>query len=230
MNAGASRRPLEGVFGGTFDPVHYGHLRSAVELVEHMDLAQLRLMPCARPAHRDDPHCSAQHRAAMVALAVEEEARLLCDTRELKRPGTSYMIDSLAELRSELGAEVGLCMVLGCDAVLGITRWHRWTELLDLAHIIIIARPGWALPDRGEVANWLQQHRLDNREALHQRPAGGIVIEELRPLAISSTEIRHLFEAGQSARYLLPQSVLTYIETHGLYRNAQDHAEQEPTQ
>lgn len=214
----ASRPPLEGVFGGTFDPVHYGHLRSALELVERLQLERLRLMPSARPPHRDAPLCSAAHRVAMVELAVAPEPRLTCDSRELHRSGVSYTIDSLIDLRAELSAEGGLCMVMGCDAVLGITGWHRWRELLDWAHIVIIARPGWALPRTGEVAQWLREHRLDDCSGLRQRPAGGIVIEELRPLAISSTEIRHLLAGGQSARYLLPQSVLDYMQTHQLYR------------
>jgi nicotinate-nucleotide adenylyltransferase len=209
---------LVGVFGGTFDPVHYGHLRSALELVERLQLAQLRLMPSAQPPHRDTPHCSAAHRAAMLDLAVAGESRLVCDARELQRTGKSYTIDSLVELRRELGADTGLCMVLGCDAVLDIVSWHRWQELLDWAHIIVIARPGWRLPRTGAVAQWLHHHRLEGPHALRQRPAGGIVIEELRPLAISSTEIRDLLAAGRSARYLIPQSVLDYIQTHQLYQ------------
>ena len=209
--------PLVGVFGGTFNPVHYGHLRSALELVERLQLEQLRLMPSASPPHRDAPECSAERRAAMVELAVSGEPRLVCDAREMQRPGKSYTIDSLIELRGELGAQRGLCMVLGCDAVQDIATWHRWQELLDWAHIVIIARPGWQLPRAGELAQWLKTHQLESPELLRQRPCGGIVIEELRPLAISSTEIRDLLASGRSVRYLMPQSVLDYIQTHTLY-------------
>jgi|TARA_B110000483_G_scaffold42084_1_gene52288 nicotinate-nucleotide adenylyltransferase len=208
---------LVGVFGGTFNPVHYGHLRSALELVERLQLEQLRLMPSASPPHRDAPECSAERRAAMVELAVSGEPRLVCDAREMQRPGKSYTIDSLIELRGELGAQRGLCMVLGCDAVQDIATWHRWQELLDWAHIVIIARPGWQLPRAGELAQWLKTHQLESSELLRQRPCGGIAIEELRPLAISSTEIRDLLASGRSARYLMPQSVLDYIQTHTLY-------------
>tara|TARA_R110001599_G_scaffold351822_1_gene584822 strand:+ start:158903 stop:159559 length:657 start_codon:yes stop_codon:yes gene_type:complete len=207
-----------GVFGGTFDPVHYGHLRSALELVERLQLQQLRLMPCAVPPHRDMPTCSADHRAAMVELAVSGEPRLACDSRELQRQGASYTIDSLMELRRELGEERALCLVMGCDAVLAITSWHRWQELLNWAHVVVIARPGWQLPEVGEVADWLQQHRLDSPGQLGGQPCGGVLVEELRPLAISSTEIRSLLAAGHSARYLLPQAVLDYIESHNLYQ------------
>lgn len=209
---------LVGVFGGTFDPVHYGHLRSGIELLERLQLDQLRFMPNAYPPHRAAPLCSAQHRAAMVELAVAGEPRLICDARELRRNGHSYTIDSLIELRAELGARPTLCLVMGCDAVQGIERWHRWQELLDWAHIVVLARPGWTLPCSGEVAQWLTGHRVEAAGALREQRAGCILIEELRPLAISSTEIRALLAAGRSARYLLPQSVLDYIQEHGLYR------------
>ncbi|CAA0091338.1 putative nicotinate-nucleotide adenylyltransferase [Halioglobus japonicus] len=217
-DAGASGLPLVGVFGGTFNPVHYGHLRSALELVERLQLVRLHLMPSAQPPHREAPECSAVHRAAMVELAVAGEPRLSCDLRELQRAGKSYMIDSLIELRGELGAGTGLCMVLGCDAVLDITTWYRWQELLDWAHIVVISRPGWELPQEGDVAQWLQDHRVEDANRLRDRPAGCIAIEELRPLAISATEIREMLAAGRSARYLLPQSVLDYIQTNKLYR------------
>ncbi len=210
-------RPL-GVFGGTFNPVHYGHLRSALELVERLDFDELRLMPSALPPHREAPDCSAEDRAAMVQLAVAEEPRLTCDSRELKRAGPSYTYDSLAELRAELGADRALCMVLGCDAVLDIDTWHRWTELLALAHIVVLARPGWELPSEGVVAGWLHDHALPDGAAIAARPCGGILVQELRPLDISSTEIRELLAAGSSIRYLTPQSVLEYIDAKQLYR------------
>jgi nicotinate-nucleotide adenylyltransferase len=207
-----------GVMGGTFNPVHHGHLRSALELVERLGLARLHLMPSARPPHREAPDCSAEDRAAMVELAVRGEPRLCCDRRELARAGPSYSVDSLAELRRELGPERSLCLILGFDAVAELDTWHRWRELLDDAHLVVIARPGWALPSRGEVARWLAGHRVYEHAALHAAPAGGVLVEELRPLAISATDIRALLAAGRSARFLLPESVLDYIESHHLYR------------
>lgn len=207
-----------GVFGGTFNPVHYGHLRSALELVEHLQLEHLRLMPCAVPPHRADPGVSAVHRVAMVALAVADEPSLSCDDRELRRTGASYTIDSLIELRNELGKGHSLSLVMGCDALQGLATWHRWQELLDWAHVVVIARPGWELPLDGPVAHWLEQHRMTDPGKLRQRANGGILVEELRPLEISSTEIRNLLAQGRSPRYLLPQAVLDYIQTHNLYR------------
>jgi nicotinate-nucleotide adenylyltransferase len=205
------------VFGGTFNPVHYGHLRSALELVEHLQLAELRLMPCAIPPHRGEPECAAKDRAAMVQLAVAGEPALACDARELSRPGKSYTIDSLEEMRGELGADRSLCLVMGCDALLKLDSWHRWRELLDVAHIVVIARPGWTFPSSGDVADWLQRHRLDDKKAISQIPCGGVLVEQLRPLSISSTEIRELLSADKSVRYLLPEPVLEYIRDHSLY-------------
>jgi nicotinate-nucleotide adenylyltransferase len=207
-----------GVFGGTFNPIHYGHLRSALELVERLQLDHLRMMPCREPPHRSAPSCSAEHRAAMVELAVAGEEALCCDRRELARPGTSYTFTSLEEIRAELGEDTGLCLVMGCDALAGISTWHRWRELLDLAHIVVIARPGWDLPTEGEVAQWVRDHRLQDRADLRHRAGGGILLESLRPLAISSTEIRELLAAGRSARYLVPEPVLDYIHANALYR------------
>ena len=207
-----------GVFGGTFNPVHYGHLRSALELTERLGLDHLRLMPCAVPPHREAPSCGAQQRADMVELAVKDEPQLRCDTRELGRVGASYTIDSLQELRAELGAGCSLCMVIGCDALLKLDSWHRWEELLELAHIVVIARPGWHFPEAGVVADWLANHRTQDHGILRTRACGSVLVEELRPLAISSTEIRDLLQSGRSVRYLLPEPVLGYIETRQLYQ------------
>jgi nicotinate-nucleotide adenylyltransferase len=207
-----------GIFGGTFNPVHFGHLRSAIELLELLRLRHLRMLPCAIPPHREPPGCSAAHRAAMVELAVASEPRLVCDQRELQRPGPSYTIDSLIELYNELGPGFSLSLVMGCDALLGLASWHRWRELLDWAHIVVIARPGWSLPDGGAVAQWLKEQERGSANTLRQRVAGTLIVEQLRPLAISATEIRALLQAGRSVRYLLPEPVLDYIHNHGLYR------------
>ena len=209
-----------GVFGGTFDPIHYGHLRSALELSERLELDQLRLMPCATPPHRPSTDCTAVQRAAMVELAVAGESRLVCDTRELQRSGPSYTIDSLIELRQELGEQTSLSLIMGCDALLDIGSWYRWEEILNWAHVVVIARPGWQLPEQGPVAQWIDDNRLSCATGITERAAGGGLIEELRPLAISSTEIRAMLDSGRSVRYLMPESVLDYIEQHRLYRKS----------
>jgi nicotinate-nucleotide adenylyltransferase len=210
------RGPLA-IFGGTFNPVHLGHLRSAVELVERLELDELRFMPCALPPHREAPGVDAATRAALVELAIAGAPRLACDRRELERDGPSYTIDSLFSLRAELGAARPLLLVMGSDALAGLPAWHRWEELLDHCHIVALARPDAALPASGPVARWLARHRVA-AEVLRSRPAGGVHLLELRPLPISATEIRGLVQSGRSARYLVPDPVLAYLERHGLYR------------
>lgn len=212
----AARAPLA-VFGGTFNPVHLGHLRSAVEIVERFGLAELRFMPSALPPHREAPGVDPEVRARLVELAIAGEPRLACDRRELDRAGPSYTIDSLLSLRSELGRERPLLLVMGSDALAGLPHWHRWRELLPLCHILALARPGWSLPDAGEAAGFLAAHRVD-AGVLGERPAGGIHVATLRPLPISATEIRGLLQSGRSARYLVPDPVHAYLQQHQLYQ------------
>lgn len=206
-----------GIFGGTFNPVHYGHLRSALELRETLGLAQVRLMPAAQPPHRQAPDCSARLRADLVGLAVAGEPGLFCDRRELHREGPSYTIDSLQELRTELGPDASMCLILGADALAALDSWHRWLELTDLAHIVVLARPGWKVPQAGRVAQWLAQHLVEAASDLREAAAGRVILQRLRPLAISSTEIRELIGSGRSPRYLLPDAVWERIKSAGLY-------------
>ncbi|MEQ8515150.1 MAG: nicotinate-nucleotide adenylyltransferase [Chromatocurvus sp.] len=204
------------VLGGTFNPIHHGHLRSAVELLEYLPVSELRFMPCSLPPHREPPGISARQRAAMIELAIAGEPRFSCDLRELERSGLSYTIDSLLSLREEIGALRPLVLVMGCDALSGLDRWHRWQELLDHCHIVAIARPGWEWPERGEVADYLASRAAD-ATALATAPAGSVCITSLRQLPISATEIRSLLQSGRSARYLVPDAVHTYIDQHRLY-------------
>jgi nicotinate-nucleotide adenylyltransferase len=214
-----------GILGGTFNPIHYGHLRSAVELRDRLGLAQVRLMPAAVPPLRDEPCCPAKQRAEMVHLAVADEPGLVCDERELQREGLSYTVDSLQEIRAELGADTSLSLILGTDAVAQLDRWHRWQELLDYAHLVVIDRPGWELPQTGIVGDWLQRHLTSAAATLQHRPGGNIFLESLRPLAISATEIRQLIAVGQSPRYLLPDAVWKLIQSAGLYGCGGQHRE-----
>jgi nicotinate-nucleotide adenylyltransferase len=214
-----------GILGGTFNPIHHGHLRSALELRESLGLAQVRLVPAAQPPHRAAPDCPAALRAEMVSLAVEGEPGLLCDTRELQRPGPSYTIDSIRELRQELGAGTSLCLIVGADALGQIDEWHRWRELPGLAHIVVLARPGWELPRTGVVAEWLEGLVCESAAALHETPCGCVLLQRMRPLDISSTEIRALIARGHSPRYLLPDAVWARIKSAGLYGYQADNQE-----
>ncbi len=213
------------LFGGTFNPFHFGHLRTAQELLIQLPITELRFVPARIPPHRAEPLVGADHRAAMVALAVAHEPRFRCDRRELERMGPSYTVDTLESVRAEVGAARPLALVMGCDAFQGLDTWHRWEELLDLAHIIVVARPGWTWPAADGVARGdkldspatlLRDRRID-ADQLVRAPAGGVLSCGLTPQDISSTVIRALLQSSDSTDGLVPSAVQDYIRAHGLY-------------
>lgn len=209
-------RTTLGLFGGTFDPVHFGHLRLALEVKQTLALDELRLLPCHLPGHRDEPEVSAPQRVEMLSLALSTCDQLRLDTREFDRPGPSYSVDTLAELRRELGPEISLAWIMGSDAFAGLDRWHRWQELLDWGHLIVVMRPGWELPESGPVAECLARYQAD-AHVLGEKAAGHIVVQTLRLLPISATDIRAQVNAGESPQFLLPDPVWQFIQRHGLY-------------
>ena len=209
-----------GVFGGTFNPVHIGHLRTALEIREQLALDEMRLMPSAQPPHRAEPQVSARHRAAMVALAIEGEGGLQLDERELRRTGPSWTIETLQEMRQELGTGVSLSFCVGMDSLVNLSSWHRWQELTDWAHLIVAARPGWQMPRDGVVAEWLSTRRRHDLGAVRQTSHGVVVVAELTLLPVAATGLRERLQAGRSVRYLTPDSVVDYIEKHRLYGRA----------
>jgi len=206
-----------GVLGGTFDPIHLGHLRTALELLEALALEQVRFVPCGEPPHRHLPLRSAELRLAMVQAAVAGEPRFCVDDRELRRAGPSYSVDTLASLRQEFPSRP-LCLLLGMDAFGGLAGWHRWTELLDHTHIAIAHRPGWAVPTDGPLGEILRRHRADSVDAVHASISGSIVVVPVTQLDISSTELRGVLERGGDPRYLVPDSVREIILRSGCYR------------
>lgn len=197
----ASTRPLA-IFGGTFDPVHLGHLSVAWEAAELLD-AEVRLLPASVPPHRPPPIASAAQRAAMLHAALQGQSRLTLDTRELDREGPSFTIDTLHELRAEQGGRP-LVLLLGADAFAGLASWHRWRELFGVAHIGVLSRPGAAadLPDELECE--VAGRRIADTSALRALPAGKLIELAVTPLEISATRIRELLAAGRDPRYLLP--------------------------
>lgn len=205
-----------GIYGGTFDPIHIGHLRTALDLYETLGLDEVRLIPARVPPHREPPRLSPAQRLALLKAAVDGQPGLVVDSRELQRSGPSYMVDTLASLRDELGDEP-LALILGVDAFLGLEGWHRWQELTDLAHLLVMQRPGAKLPEQGVLADWLAEHCVDDADALRQRPAGGILACAVTRLAISATDIRSRLASGRSIRYLVPDAVHRMINEQGLY-------------
>ena len=206
-----------GILGGTFDPVHIGHLRSALEVAEFMCLDELRLLPNARPPHRDTPLVAAQDRLAMVRGAVQGVERLSVDARELARDKPSYTIDTLESIRGELNAHDQLFLVLGWDAICGLPSWHRWEELLQHCHILVLQRPDADVEPPDELRNLLAA-RSESDPAAMSGPAGHISFVWQTPLAGSATQIRQLLASGNAVGFLVPDAVHAYIEAHDLYR------------
>ncbi|MEL7939299.1 MULTISPECIES: nicotinate-nucleotide adenylyltransferase [Pseudomonas] len=214
---GKQRPRRIGLFGGTFDPVHIGHLRSALETAELLGLDELRLLPAARPPHRGAPQVSAQQRLAMVELAVAGVAPLTVDARELARDKPSYTIDTLESLRAELGNEVQLFLMVGWDAFCGLPGWHRWDELLQHCHMLVLQRPDADVEAPEALRDLLAARSVADPNAL-SGAAGQVTFIWQTPLAVSATQIRALLAQGRSPRFLVPDAVLNYIEAHGLYR------------
>lgn len=212
-----------GIFGGTFDPIHIGHLRTGLELREHIGLDELRFIPCGDPPHRDAPLTPARHRLAMTVLALDGEPGLRADDCEVARPGLSYTADTLADIRAGLGEHTPLCLCIGMDSLVHINRWHRWRELAQLAHIVVAARPGWSVPRQGEVADWLDHRQVATPAALTREPAGHLYVAEMTLLPVSATGMRQALASGYSIRYLTPDSVIDYIADNGLYTPRRNH-------
>ncbi len=212
-----------GIFGGTFDPIHHGHLRLAEEVAESAKLGEVRFMPSGTPPHRTRPGADAADRLAMARLAVAGNPRFSVDDRETRRAGPGYTVDTLTELRSELGVSRPLALLLGADAFLELATWHRWRALFDLAHIVVAYRPGfpidtWQARMPEPHAHEYAARHMHQPLAVHLAPAGGIAAVSMTGLDISATFVRNAVAAGASARYLLPDSVLDYIRSRGLYR------------
>lgn len=208
-------RPM-GVFGGTFDPVHYGHLRTAFEMLQALKFDSVRFIPCGDPPHRGKTYASASERLRMVSLAIEGQAGFVVDDREVRRDGPSYSIDTLLSLREEF-PERALGLIIGMDAFLGLPGWHRWEEILDTAHLVVAHRPGWKAPDMGPLGELISEfgtHRVDD---LHSTSHGRVHIHAVTQLEISSTEIRDLVKAGRDPRFLMPDPVRDDIRASACY-------------
>lgn len=203
-----------GIFGGTFDPVHYGHLRSALELKALFELDQVRLIPCARPSHRSQTAASAGQRLEMLALAVGNQHELVIDAQELQREGYSYTIDTLTALRRRYSQT--LLLFIGSDAFNQLTTWHRWQELFDLAHVVVITRPDTVL---NSLNHFFKKRLIHDKTLLKKHNAGGLFFQEITQLAISATAIRGMIALGCSPRFLLPDAVIDYITQHQLYKD-----------
>ncbi|MDR3477508.1 MAG: nicotinate-nucleotide adenylyltransferase [Gammaproteobacteria bacterium] len=209
------KQPI-GILGGTFDPVHFGHLRMALELYQALDLAEVRLVPCYQPVHRKMPVATPEQRLKMVTEAIAKESAFTVDPCEIERQGPSYTIDTLKTLHALL-PNTPFCLIMGIDALLSFSSWHQWENILDLAHLVVAHRPQYQLPQTGIVADLLKERLRHNAIDLHNSLAGNILLHPVTPLEISSTDIRKQIASGRNPRFLLPDSVYNYIKEHGTY-------------
>lgn len=212
-------RTLHALFGGTFDPIHYGHLKPVEALAQEVGLQQIILLPNNVPPHRPQPEANAQQRLKMVELAIAGNPLFSVDSRELLRDSPSFTIDTLELLRKERGAKQPLAFIIGQDSLLSLHKWHRWESLLEMCHLLVCARPGYAQTlDTAELQQWLEAHQVLDPQLLSTRPHGAIYLANTPLLNISATDIRQRRHNGENCDDLLPRAVQRYIELQGLYR------------
>ncbi|AOM03134.1 nicotinate-nucleotide adenylyltransferase [Cobetia marina] len=206
------------MLGGTFDPVHHGHLRSAIELREALGLDHVLMIPCHQPPHRAAPGVSSEERLAMLEAAIAGEPGLKADARELFRDGPSYSADTLASLRGEYGPQARLVMAIGHDAFLKLGEWHAAERLFDDAHVVVIERPDHDAPLPEALKALIEGREVQTVAELMARP-GGLLLRLSLPtrMAISATFVRERLALGDSVRYLLPETVIRHIEARSLY-------------
>ncbi|SFC38219.1 nicotinate-nucleotide adenylyltransferase [Pragia fontium] len=214
-----SSETIHALFGGTFDPIHYGHLKPVEALAHEIGLQHITLLPNHVPPHRPQPEANVQQRLQMVELAIAGNPLFSVDERELHRTAPSYTIDTLEEIRREKGENLPLAFIIGQDSLLTLHYWHRWQSLLDYCHLLVCARPGYAdTLDTPELESWLAAHRTTDANILKQQPNGLIYLAHTPLLDISATDIRQRKRDGLSLDDLLPPTVQRYIKQQGLYR------------
>jgi nicotinate-nucleotide adenylyltransferase len=210
-------RPI-GILGGTFDPIHLGHLYLATELYRRLHLQEVRLIPCYQSALKKKPITSPQERLKLAELACQGHPGLNVDDREIRHNSTSYTYNTLIELRQELG-KTPLCLLMATDVFSKFTHWHRWQDILTLAHLVVVMRPGFEIENNPELVKLMREREIHRPEQLCEAPGGGILCVDFPQCPISATEIRQKIANQQSARHLVPEVVWEYIVKHGLYSN-----------
>ncbi|KAF1370949.1 nicotinate-nucleotide adenylyltransferase [Yokenella regensburgei] len=216
----ADMTSLQAMYGGTFDPVHYGHLKPVEILANQIGLTKVIIMPNNVPPHRPQPEASSAQRKRMLELAIADKPLFVLDERELKRDAPSWTAQTLAEWREEQGPDAPLAFIIGQDSLLNFPTWHQYETILDNAHLIVCRRPGYPLAMKEEQHQlWLEQHLTFNAENLHTQPAGKIYLAETPWFDISATLIRERLQRGEPCEALLPEAVLTYIHQQGLYQH-----------
>ncbi|WP_051678485.1 nicotinate-nucleotide adenylyltransferase [Thiomicrospira pelophila] len=210
---------LIGVYGGTFDPIHYGHLRPALDVLNQLELDHVRFIPCFIPVHRAHPQVSSEQRCRMIELAIANQPNFILDKREIERQGPSFMVDTLRSLKQDF-PHARLVLMMGTDAFAKFLSWHESETILELAHLAIMHRPNEPLPSQGALAQLLEArlvNQLPSSSSSSNQQAGQIVEVEVTQLDLSATRLRELLKNGQAVDYLMPPCVINYIKQHQLY-------------
>ncbi|MGB2180145.1 MAG: nicotinate-nucleotide adenylyltransferase [Porticoccaceae bacterium] len=205
------------LLGGTFNPIHFGHLNLANCLVDYLQVESMRMIPCAIPPHRETPSVSAEQRLAMLQLAIDDHPLLTSDDLELRKSTPSYSIETVQQIRQQVGEETPLFFCIGMDSLLTIDSWHHWQQLLDYCHLAICPRPGYKLPIKGHLAEWIEQNLCDDIERVKTLAQGCLHLCKIPLKDISSTAIRDSIKCAQSIDHLTPKSVVNFITKHSLY-------------
>lgn len=205
------------LLGGTFNPIHFGHLNLANCLVDYLHVESVRMIPCAIPPHRETPSVSAEQRLAMLQLAIDDHPLLTSDDLELRKSTPSYSIETVQQIRQQVGEETPLFFCIGMDSLLTIDSWHHWQQLLDYCHLAICPRPGYKLPIKGHLAEWIEQNLCDDIERVKTLAQGCLHLCKIPLKDISSTAIRDSIKCAQSIDHLTPKSVVNFITKHSLY-------------
>ena len=203
------------LFGGSFNPVHFGHLRIATELAELLQVESIRMMPCALAPELGVAEAS--QRLEMIQLAINDQIMVQADDIELQMRAPTYSVDTVRLVREQMGVETPLFLCIGMDALNGLDKWLDWRRILDYCHIVVSSRPGWSCPETGSLGDWISSHRCDDLALLKERARGKLYFCELTMLAISSTIIRKKVQKGETIRFLTPDSVVHYIQQQHLY-------------